>query len=234
VVVSLALAIAGSRLRMHDDLGAVASVRGILWDTAMRIEQGDVPLAERQLEDARKALLDALHRGASQSEIERLMDALQQALDRYLAAAAAAMARGGQTAMPLDPRAQMLRSEDLKDLIETARQLSRSGGREGAMRMLAELQRALDGIRSGLRSGGTRPDVAEAQALMKSLRSLAERQRDVLDETYQRLRDTRGSNGRPGEKQGERGTQKGAEKGPDRGSGTKGNGGAQEAPGRGR
>ena len=82
------------------------------------------------------------------------MDALQQALDRYLAAAAAELAKRGQMADPFDPQAQILRSDDLKDMIETARQLVRSGGRESAMQMLTDLQRMLDGVRSGLRNGG--------------------------------------------------------------------------------
>ena len=111
--------------------GAIPSVRDLLWETALRIEQGDVPFAERRLEEARQRLMEALQRGAGQAEIERLMNELQEALDRYLARPppnwrAAATPRCRSTAN--SPR--MLRSDDLKDLIEMARQLSRTGGRE--------------------------------------------------------------------------------------------------------
>jgi hypothetical protein len=152
-------------------------------------------------------LLDALQRGASQSEIERLMDELQQALDRYLVAAAAELARRGESPVPVDRQSRILRSDDLKDLIETARQLARTGGRDGAMQMLAQLQRALDSIRSGLRSGGASQDVAEAQELMKTLRDLSDRQQSLLDESFQRLRDSlgdrqRGSRDGQGQRQG--------------------------------
>ena len=196
VVVSLALAVAKGRLRFDQSDGAVASVRDLLWETALRIEQGDVPFAERQVEEARQKLMDALNRNAGQAEIERLMDELQQALDRYLAAAAAELARRGDQAMPIEP--QSTRADDLKDLIEMARQLARAGGREGAMQMLAELQKALDGMRSGLRSGQPNKELAEAQALMKAMRDLADRQQSLLDDSFQKLRDQQGTEPRGG------------------------------------
>jgi tetratricopeptide (TPR) repeat protein len=140
--------------------------------------------------------LDALQRGASQGEIERLMNELQQALDRYLAAAAVELARRGESPLAVDQQYRILRSDDLKDLIETARQLARTGGRDAAMQMLAQLQRALDGIRTGLRQGGTNQNPAEAQELMKALRDLSDRQQTLLDESFRRLRDARSNGGR--------------------------------------
>ena len=197
-VVSLSLAVATSRLGLDTGPQAISSVRELLWQTALRIEQGDVPFAERQVEEARRQLLEALQRGASQSEIEGLMDELQQALNRYLAAAAAELARRGEDPMAVDRQSRILRSDDLKELIETARQLARTGGRDAAMQMLAELQRALDHIRSGLRSNGANRDVTEAQQLMKTLRDLSDRQQSLLDENFQRLRDSAGDRQRRG------------------------------------
>jgi uncharacterized protein (TIGR02302 family) len=191
IVVALALAVAEARLRLDEGAAAVASVRDMLWETALRIEQGDVPLAERQLEEARQRLADALQQGASADGIERLMDELQRALDHYLSTAAAELARRGQTAAPFDAKAQMLNSDDLKNMIETARQLLRSGGRESAMQMLAELQRMLEDIRSGLRSGDGRAERAEAQAMMQALHELSDRQQRLLDDSFRRLREQR-------------------------------------------
>ncbi|HYN38560.1 MAG TPA: DUF4175 family protein, partial [Rhodospirillales bacterium] len=91
----------------------------------------------------------------------------------------------------LDRQAQMLRSDDLQELIEAARQMARAGGREGAMQMLAELQRMLDGIRAGLRGGGGGADLAEAQAMLQTLRELGERQQRLLDDSFRRLQEQR-------------------------------------------
>jgi uncharacterized protein (TIGR02302 family) len=187
-VVSLALAVGSSRLRLDHGAGAIPSVRDLLWETALRVEQGDVPFAERRLEEARQRLMEALQRGAGQAEIERLMNELQEALDRYLAAAAAELARRGEIPPPVDRQSRILRADDLKDLIEMARQLSRTGGREGAMQMLAQLQRMIDSIRSGLRSRDAGQELAEARELMDTLRDLSDRQQMLLEQSFQQLR----------------------------------------------
>jgi len=188
-VVSLALAVSRARLRLDDSASAAGSVRDLLWQTALRLEQGDVPLAERQLAEARQRLADALQSGAPQADIDRLMDELQQALDRYLAAAAKELTqRGALLDAPLDPQAGALGSDDLHEMLETARDLARVGNRESAMQMLADLDRALDGMRSAMR-GETQRQMAEAQAMMQALRELGERQQKLLDETFQRLRE---------------------------------------------
>ncbi len=189
-VVSLALAVASSRLHLDEAPAAIPSVRDLLWETALRVEQGDVPFAEGRLEEARQRLMEALQGGAPQAEIEKLMNELQEALDRYLAAAAAELARRGDAPALTDRQFRMLRSDDLADLVEMARQLSRTGGRESAMQMLAQLQRALDGIRSGLRSGDAGHAIAEAQELIDTLRDLADRQQTLLEQTFQQLRES--------------------------------------------
>ncbi len=188
-VVSLALAVAKARLIRDRGPDAVPSVRALLWETALRLEDGTVPLAERELRNARQRLWEALRGDASLAEIERLMNDLQQALDKYLAAVAAQLARQGESFAPMDPAATTLRSDDLRDMIEMARQLARSGSREGARQMLAELQRMLETIRSGMRAKGQGKDLMEAHRLMQELRGLAERQQGLLDQTFGRMRD---------------------------------------------
>lgn len=188
-VVSLALSIARARLIRDRGPNAVPSVRTLLWETALRLEEGTVPLAERQLRNARQQLWEALRGNASLDEIERLMNELQAALDEYLAAVAAELARRDQSFTPLDPSAKTLRSQDLHDLIEMARQLARGGSREGARQMLAELQRMLEAMRSGMRMQSQGTDLMEAQRLMHQLRDLAGRQQGLLDQTFERMRE---------------------------------------------
>jgi uncharacterized protein (TIGR02302 family) len=191
IVISLALAVAKSRLLHDRGADAVPSVQDILWETALRLEQGGVPFAERLLQAAREALAQALQRDAPDAEIEQLIDALQQALDQYLAAVAAELARQGGELMPPDAAVRVLRSDDLQQLLETARQLARTGARDGARAALAELQRMLDGIRAGLQAAPDREAQAEAQALMRDLRELAERQQALMEQTFRRQREMR-------------------------------------------
>jgi HPt (histidine-containing phosphotransfer) domain-containing protein len=103
----------------------------------------------------------------------------------------------------------MLRSDDLKELIEMARQLARSGARDSARQLLAELQKILDGLRMGLENSGSRRDLIEAHKLMQALRNLGQRQQGLLDQTFQQLRALRAERDRgesgdsaPGSKEG--------------------------------
>lgn len=189
VVVSLALAVARGRLIHDQDSRAVASVRSILWDTALRIEQGTLPAAERMLSEARDRLQDALRSGAGDDEIDVLADELQQALDAYLQAVAAELARQGRIASPLMPMSRMVQGQDLQQLVEMARQLARSGARDRAGDLLAELQRLLDNVRSSFNAGAQAAEgLAEAERLLRELADLAQRQEDLLDATFDALR----------------------------------------------
>jgi uncharacterized protein (TIGR02302 family) len=187
-VVSLALAVSKSRLLRDRTSGTIETVKNLLWDTALRLEEGTVPFAERQLQRARQQLWEALRADADLQEIERLIDELQRAVDKYLAAAAAELARRAEIMSPTDPGAKVLKSEDLRDLIEMARQLARSGARDSARKLLADLQRILDRVRAGLHPGDKSKDLMEAHRLMSALRSLAERQQELLDQTFEQRR----------------------------------------------
>ena len=103
-VVFLALRVARARL-VHDRTPAgVPSVQALLWDTALRIEDGEFSIAERDLREAQKRLMAALEKKAGSAELERLMESLQQALERYLAALQKELARRELTQTPSIPR----------------------------------------------------------------------------------------------------------------------------------
>ena len=68
----------------------------LLWDVALRAEYGSLADATAALEAARRALEDALRRGASEDEIRRLMDMYEQAIENYLAAQMAEALRNGR------------------------------------------------------------------------------------------------------------------------------------------
>ncbi len=55
-----------------------------LWQTALRIEDGDLSEAERALRDAQERLAKALEDGASEEEVKRLMEEMKQAFNDYM------------------------------------------------------------------------------------------------------------------------------------------------------
>lgn len=189
VVVSLALAVAGSRLWHDRDPGAIASVRDLLWNTALRVEQGAVPAAERLLSEARERLQEALEAGADGDEIERLADELQQALEQYLQAVASQLADRGIAPLPQTPMGRMVQGQDLMDLVEMTRQLARAGAQDRARNLLAELQRLVDQVHSGFNSSAQAMEAfAEAQQMLSELEELTQRQEDLLVASFDALR----------------------------------------------
>ena len=56
-----------SRLTADETRAAVPPVLGLLWDVALRLEDGSLSLVERELRDAQQALQEALARDADEA-----------------------------------------------------------------------------------------------------------------------------------------------------------------------
>src|SRR5262249_34920442 len=72
------------RLQRDESRQARNSVIAQLWDVALRIEDGNLTDAERALRQAQERLSKALEEGASDAEIQRLMQELREALAQFL------------------------------------------------------------------------------------------------------------------------------------------------------
>lgn len=202
VVVYLALNSAVSRLRRSSDKQDIAGIQELLWDTALRIEDGKVSLAERSLREAQQALMDALARDADDAEIERLMDELSRALQEYLQAMAEQamqQAQRGEQPQQMDPNSQMVESQDLQDMIERARELSRMGAKDAAREMLRQLQEMLENMQNGQMMAMPQ-QMQGAERAMRELNDLMRQQQRLLDETFRQSQQ-----GQQQQQQGQRG-----------------------------
>ena len=202
LVAALAIRSAERRL-IHDKRPeAIAQVQALLWDTALRIEDGDLSIAARDLRDIQGALMKALAEGAGDEEIERLMRALEEALGRYLEALAEQMrdrlSRGAEPRLP-PPDARTLESRELRDLIDRARELTESGARDAARELLARLQEMLENLRAGPFAEMMDRRSRDAWDMMNDLNEMRERQRDLLDRSHRRSREDRQGEQRQGE-----------------------------------
>ena len=202
IVVFLALRTASRRLNLHrgDISRVVDPIQNLLWDTALRLEDGGLSLAERDLRLAEQALRDALAGDASDEEIARLMDDLRTALDTYLKALEQAMQQrlaesGTLEPMPMDPNARVFDRQQLHDLLDRMQQLSESGARDAARQMLSELQELLEGLQPD--AVARQQQGGPAMELLEDLQQLMQDQQRLLDETYRMARP--GQDGKAGE-----------------------------------
>jgi uncharacterized protein (TIGR02302 family) len=205
-VAFLALRLAEQRLRINDDAYSIAEVQQLLWDTALRIEDGRMSLAEREMRRLQQELQDALAKNAPDEEVERLMKELQQALDRYLQALAENMARNpDQAQQPIDP-SKVISSRDLQRMLDRARELARSGARDQARELLSELQNMLENLRMARPGQMPQQGSSEAQQMMRGMREMMQRQQQLLDRSFraqqQAQQSQQGRMGQRGQQQG--------------------------------
>src|SRR5262249_55628075 len=85
-VVYLGLTMAAARLNRDQSAEGTDAVQALLWDTALRLEDGHLSTSERDLRALQQKLQDALANNAPDQEIEKLIQELQQAINRYLQA----------------------------------------------------------------------------------------------------------------------------------------------------
>ena len=183
-VAFLAMRLAEERLRINDDANSKAEVLQLLWDTALRIEDGRMSLAEREMRRLQQELQDALAKNAPDEEINRLMKELQQALDRYLQALAENMARNPeQFQQPIDP-SKVISSRDLQRMLDRARDLARNGARDQARELLSQLQNMLENLRMARPGQMPQQGSNEAQQMMRGMRDLMQRQQQLLDRSF--------------------------------------------------
>ena len=204
VVVTLGIRTAERRLLYDDGDAAVSQVQEILWQTALRLEEGDLAIAERDLRRAQQSLEQALNDpDATQQELNRLMDELQQAMDRFLQAMAERMQRQmeqGAQPQQIPENAQIMRSQDLREMVERMREMTETGAREAAKQMLSQLQNMLENLRNAQPMTGQQSQQAQqAQEMMENMRALAERQRELLDRSFQMQQ--QGQQGQQGQRQ---------------------------------
>jgi uncharacterized protein (TIGR02302 family) len=197
-VVYLGLRVARQRLRGDNSRETIAAVSQLLWDTALRIEDGNLSLAERDLRRLQQKLQEALAKGAPDEEIERLMQEMRAALDRYLQAMAEEMRQHPPDAakQPVDP-SQVLTGRDLQKMLDRAREMARNGARDQARELLSQLQEMLENMRTA-QPGDMRQQqgASQAEQMMRGLQQLMQRQQQLLDRSF-RARSKQGDSGEP-------------------------------------
>jgi hypothetical protein len=201
-VVWLGLRTALMEVRRARELGELDHMESDLWEIALRAELGSLADAEAALAAAERALADALARGADQIEISALLDAFEQAMDRYMqllmreAAEAGRFAEGGGGG---GMSADML--EQLLEALREATELGDTQGSRQALAMLAELLRNMQ-VTLGQGDGDGEGESAAAQALREALEELSDtitEQRGLMEDTFNAQRDSQqGQNGESG------------------------------------
>lgn len=234
-VVFLGLGSAYARLMMEDADTALAPVQRLLWDLAVRVEEGDMGTLERDLRAAEQAVRDAIDQQAPDAELQKAIEEMQRALDRYLQALAQrAMENPRQAQRPRDQNTRTVSSRDLQQMLQKARDLARMGQREQAQALLDQLREIMENLANSEptmaddQDGAQDNDGDPMTQAMQNLQDLARRQRDLMDRGARQANSQRSRQQQQGQR-GQQGQQGQQGEGQQPGEGGEGMAGDQES-----
>ncbi|MFA6280798.1 MAG: DUF4175 family protein [Bdellovibrionales bacterium] len=184
-VVMMALRAGAVRLVLSPTPETVASLAPLLWQTALRLEEGDMGRARGDLAEAERDLSLALMREPLADEAMMYWLRLQETMTHYFDVLEAERARQPPALQELDwPLAtaqEMLYPEDLQNRLGEIGVLLKKGSGSEAREQLARLQKQIENLRT------TPPDLTPAQAQLaqqiSALRALVRGQKSLNEES---------------------------------------------------
>jgi uncharacterized protein (TIGR02302 family) len=222
-VVQLGLRMGAARLTENGDKPTITDTQKLLWDLAMRLENGAMSDAERAVEQARQELRDAMQRQAGDEEIERLIQQLYDAMGRWQKELADRMQdpeerrRMMEQAEKMDPN-NTITSDDLQRMLDKIREMAKNGQREEAKRLLEELRKMMENAtpmmagpnqqrQQGQQRGQQGQGNQQGREMMNQLDRLSRRQNQLLGESEREGRQQQGRQGQQGQQGQQRGQQ---------------------------
>lgn len=182
-VVFLAIQTSAHRLRDNPGIAVVDEVQKLMWETALRIEDGQLSLAEQRMRELQKKLMEALN-NKDAAEIEKLMRELEQAMAEFLKELMQGMENMPDMARPFDPNTQSLSPQDLQRMLDRARELAMTGNMDAARQMLSMLRELLENLREGRMAEGQNRQNQEAWNMLRELQDMMKRQQELMDDTF--------------------------------------------------
>lgn len=188
-VVFLGLRSAASRLIVTQRDEDVTTVINLLWQLALKIEDGNLPLASSQLRAARKKLEDLLKDPNSTDEqIAEASEELRQAMAQYMQEMVRELQKQAQNGrmpvLPPDAAEKILSPNALAEFLDRMQAEALTGDRDAAQRMLSELGQFMDSINPSL-SQEIPKEMQYMDNAVNELQELIQKQQELLDQTME-------------------------------------------------
>ena len=160
------------------------------------------------MRNAEEALRNALDRGASEQELKQLTDQLRAAMDRYMQAMQEQLKNNQQLARPLDRNSRMLRSQDLKNMLDRLENMARNGAKDAARELLQQLEQMMENLQMATPDMNG-DDLGDMMQQLDDLGDMIHDQQELRDRTFRQGQDQlrRGAERGPQGKHGQKGQQ---------------------------
>lgn len=178
---------------------AIKQVQPLMWATALRLEEGGLASAEREVRDLQRQLMELLQKkDVPDKDIQKLLDQFQQALRDWQKELEKDMKQNPDKYANRTPP-QQSNPQDMQNLLDRLRDAINNGDKQALERMLSQLRQMMENMRAQ-RGQGERMD--PNHPMMKNMRELGDiirRQQELMDETFKRQQQQR--EGKPGDQQ---------------------------------
>lgn len=203
-----------------------------LWQIAVLIEDGGLSDALERMQRAQERLSEAMRNGASDAEIQALMDELRQATDDYIRQLAERGMSQPEDQQMAQGQGQQITGDQLQQMMDEIQRLMKEGRMAEAQALLEQFNRMMQNLRvtQGQNGEGQAPGGQAMRDLGQTLRD----QQRLSDEAFRDMQNQNGGQGQqpgqPGQGQPGQGQQGQGQQGQgQQGQGQRGQGG--ESPG---
>ncbi len=193
-VIYLAIKVASARLFYNDNMperqriDTAKEVINLLWYTALSIEEGDISLAKRELQEAQRALENALRDpNVSDDEIRQLMDNLRNKMANYFAEMQREMQKRMENGenfpkLSADSFDEIISPDTISKMMEEIERAMRDGDEQKAQELMSQLQRMMEMIDSSEIARLPR-DMQAMKEGINELQQLIDRQEALMEQT---------------------------------------------------
>ncbi|MFH1158108.1 MAG: DUF4175 family protein [Pseudomonadota bacterium] len=188
IVVFLSLSTAARRLIHDSGDKASESAQNLLWDVALRLDDGGLSLAQRELRDALQKMSQALNdENIPKQQLQDILDDVQEKMRQYVQALADELQqrlRQGKKLPVLSPALaqKFMKNIDLNEMLEQMRRMAQANSRDEMQKMADSLKNALDGL-DMKKFDLMQEKQMQAMAALQNLEEIIIRQQKLFDRT---------------------------------------------------
>jgi uncharacterized protein (TIGR02302 family) len=181
----------------------------VLWEIALKLEEGDLADALERLRRAQDRLSEAMKNGASPDEIQELMQELSEAMQDYMRQLA--QQGEGQEGQQSAENTQEITGDQLQQMLDEIERLMQEGRMAEAKALLDQLMELMQNLQV---TQGGQGQPSPGQQALDGLGDTLRDQQDLSDESFRELQEQFGQQGQQGQGQqgeGQPGQQQGQE-----------------------
>ncbi|MGP3697833.1 TIGR02302 family protein [Rhodobacter sp. NSM] len=167
-----------------------------LWEIALMVEEGDLASALEALRRAQDRLDEAIRNGASQDEIEQLMEEMRQALDNYMRELAEEAQRNPDQQQSENRQSMEMSGDQLQEMLDKLQELMEQGKMAEAAELMEMMRQLMENMQVTMGEGQGQGQGSQA---MRDLSETLRDQQGLSDDSFQELQ--RGPQGQQGEGQ---------------------------------